>query len=157
LKIIQNKIATNDQMAYSVSTGLPLCFQQGGDAIIQGRRKELITFVKCWNPDTFGRMLDKTLIRCDSEGCEDKDQEEIRRWFKSRESMIAMRDLLLNPANQVVDGKKWSNGGFGSRWIDTRLNGKEVRIGFYSRKSNPKSFENAPAHKDYMLNVVIDE
>jgi hypothetical protein len=144
-------------MAYSVSTELPLCFQKGGDAILQSRRKELITFVKCWNPESFERMIDKTLIRCDSEGCEDKDQKEIKRWFKSCETMKAMADFLLNPANQVVNGKKWSSGGFGSRWIDIRLNGKNVRIGFYSRKSNPTSFETVPARKDYMLNIVLDE
>ena len=49
---------------------------------------------------------------------------------------------MLNKSNHKVDGDKWCCGGLGSRWADTTLNGKKVRIAFYSRTGDPQNFTN---------------
>jgi hypothetical protein len=63
--------------------------------------------------------------------------------------------MLYIGTHRKVDGKDWSCGSFGSRWADTVINGKMVRIAFYSKKMNPAEFENVPEGHKYKIVVQV--
>tara|TARA_Y100000114_G_C11757604_1_gene327781 strand:- start:2666 stop:3166 length:501 start_codon:yes stop_codon:yes gene_type:complete len=85
---------------------------------------------------------------------EGDNQDKVHDWGKlaARELM----DYLMNKKKKKVDGKDWSCGCFGSKWKDMELKGIFTRVCFYSRKFDPKMFEDAPEvmeleGKDYLL------
>jgi hypothetical protein len=68
------------------------------------------------------------------------------------------RDILRYiHTHRKVDGKEWCCGEFGSRWADTAINGKQCRMCFYSKKSNPMAFENITQSYKFVIEVIEDE
>jgi hypothetical protein len=63
---------------------------------------------------------------------------------------------LLNNDHKI-NGEfgQWSSGMFGSRWADVRLNGRNLRLAFYSRKLDDASFFKG-INGDYILRVLTD-
>jgi hypothetical protein len=78
------------------------------------------------------------------------------RW--GRDSKTINDIMLYIGTHRKVDGKDWSCGSFGSRWADTVVNGKMVRICFYSKKLNPTEFDSIPEDKKYkfVIDVIND-
>ena len=70
----------------------------------------------------------------------DKDAE-FSAWFQSTVTQMRLYEWLVDPTYHIVDGVHWSNGIQGSRWADTTINGRNVRIAFYSRYGDPKFFD----------------
>ena len=91
------------------------------------REKELQAYLNCLDTDCGFHMLkEKTIIMWHSDN---------PNWFRNRTTKDDLLYFLINPINHKVDGIKWNNGFLGSRWADTILNNKEVRIAFYSKNN----------------------
>lgn len=127
---------------------VPLFLRDNGDEIIEKRGKELETFLKCLETYPLNKVIlkDKTMI-CHNGGVDNND------WFHNIKTKDDIFDFLLNASNHKVDGVIWSNGFLGSRWADTTINEKDVRIAFYSRKNDPNMFKQTT--KDYMIIIEM--
>ena len=85
---------------------------------------------------------------------EEDIQDKVYDW--GRLAARELMDYLMDKKEKKVDGKDWSCGCFGSKWKDMELKGIFTRVCFYSRKFEPKMFEDAPEAmelegKDYLL------
>tara|TARA_R100000329_G_C7527502_1_gene186051 strand:+ start:190 stop:657 length:468 start_codon:yes stop_codon:yes gene_type:complete len=74
---------------------------------------------------------------------DEKTKEKIFEWGQNAGREL-FTHMMLNSGNHKIDGKDWSFGCFGSKWKDMDLNGTFTRCCFYSKKYNPKMFEDAP-------------
>jgi hypothetical protein len=128
--------------------GLPLFMRDDGDEILDKRLKELECFLKCLETYPLNTIIlrDKTLIAHQIDGGNE--------WFRNQTTKNALLDFLLNPINHKVNGEIWSNGFLGSRWADTILNGKSVRLAFYTKKSDPEMFRSLDPTKNYAIIIT---
>jgi len=134
-----------------VRTGaIPLLMRDDAEEEIARRGKELETYLKCLETYPLNRTIlkDKTVIS-------QSGGEDCHAWWWDPKTKDAVMNFLLDKENHKVDGKKWSNGFLGSRWADTKLNGKMCRIAFYSRKSDPSMFTGGNA-RDYFILIDPD-
>ena len=149
-----SKIAVIDCGSSETRTGegaIPLFMRDDGEEISKKRGKELECFLKCLETFPLNTVIlgEKTLIFHDG-------GEEGRPWFQNSTTKEELLDFLLNPKNHKVNGKIWNNGFLGSRWADTKLNGKQVRLAFYTKKSDPGMFASFPSRKeDYAIVVCM--
>ena len=128
-------------------TDVPLFARDGGDDIIDKRRKELEVFLKCWHRGS--PICGKTLIAL----MPDKYEKETVDWWQNRYTTIALLEFL--ETKKKVNGKEWSCGFMGSRWADVTLNGKSIRLAFYSRKGDTKTFEKLKPEYDYAIFAMV--
>lgn len=122
--------------------GLPITLQEGGDKLLAKKKTELKAYLKCLeHPDTAKLILaDQTLMMLNPDDAEVKD------WYRTETTGRAIVNFMLDKQNHKVDGIKWNNGEFGSRWINTMLNGKDIRLCFYSKKYDTHMWEDMPEH-----------
>jgi hypothetical protein len=155
-----SKFAVIDCSSGKITEGeeaVPLFMREGGEEIQDRREKELETFLKCLETYPLNSVIlkEKTIIFHDG-----GKKKKIAEWFSNRTTKNALMDFLLDPANHKVNGKIWSNGFLGSRWADTELNGRKVRLAFYTRKSDPKMFASFRfpeiEGKDYAIIVMVN-
>ena len=134
---------------------VPLYMRDNGEELSAQRGKELKTFLKCLETNPLNSIIlrDKTLIFHDG-------GEEHTDWWRNRTTKLALHDFLLDKKNHKVNGKVWCNGFLGSRWADTKLNGRKVRIAFYSKRNDPKMFASFPEEvkqgKDYAIIIMVE-
>jgi hypothetical protein len=129
----------------------PWFFTEEGEKKLEVMRKELETYVKVLNANP-ALMMKTTSIQLNRhtllpEEVGEKQAKEIKQWWDDKKTDDAIRSFIFK-RNHKVNGKidNWNAGGFGSRWADTKMNGRLVRIAFYSKKSDD-GFKEAP--KDY--------
>lgn len=106
---------------------------------IENLRKELDVFVKLLNNAT-ERILPKVIIGMNGACLSpaevgEREARLIKTWGEDENTAMSLRDFLWK-GNHKVNGKfnNWSCGEFGSRWADCKINGRNCRIAFYSRK-----------------------
>jgi len=126
-------------------------FDEQSDEKCESRKKELEVFLGCCRDPRF--IHDKTVIFCSPE----HGRPEFREWFRTKTTQRSIIRFLLGNDHKV-NGKwgNWSNGGFGSRWCDVRLNGYDVRLAYYSKATNPVMFnEDAPKRVQEMSHMIM--
>jgi hypothetical protein len=128
-----------------VTEKTPLYLQEDGEKKCEARRKELETYVKVLNTQPRA-ILDKTFTfinqaTLDPNEVGETEAKAIGEWWNKMETKIAL-ELWVFGGNHKVNGKfnNWSSGFLGSRWADTKINGRNCRIAFYSRKNDPHQF-----------------
>ena len=92
------------------------------DETMKARQRELEVFSACvFQNEDFLRRKVKITMECEPEAFDALG--------------FALCRFLLT-TKMKVNGKKhnWSNGCFGSRWCDTTLAGREVRLAFYNEE-----------------------
>jgi len=153
-----SKFSVIDCGSGKMTTGeeaVPLFMREGGEEISTKRQKELECFLKCLETYPLNSVIlkEKTIIYQDG-------GEEHTAWWRNRTTKDELMDFLLNPKNHKVNGKIWCNGFLGSRWADTKLNGRMCRLAFYTKKNDPKMFASFPAEvsggKDYAIVVGVN-
>ena len=117
-------------------------------ATVTTRQKELETYLKCCEGfDGLAFMFSNTQFRWNA-----TDQSQIK-WISEQKTDNQLWEFIREPDNHKVDGNKWSNGFLGSCWADTTINGKAVRIAFYSKSLDSDTFK--PTDKKYKIVVDI--
>jgi hypothetical protein len=119
---------------------------------IEQCRKELETYLRLLKtPLGVSQLLRvKTLFCLHSTLTEDNV------WFQKEKTKRQLFNYLLDERNHLVNGKKWTCDLNGSRWVETTLNGKKVRIVFYSKKNDPNTFSNMEdPTKDYGIMLFV--
>ena len=139
----------------SIFINLPLTLQEGGDKIMADKKKELKAYLKCLENFETAKLIlaEKTLLMLNPNDAEVAD------WYRSETTGRAIINFMTDKNNHKIDGKKWNNGEFGSRWINTILNGKDIRLCFYSKKNDPKMWENMPTElqsNKFMLLLALN-
>ena len=118
----------------SIITGTPLCWTEEGQKIIEKKGLELQNWL-----DTEGYKSKESFYLLDMEYAK---YPKIVSWWNTDNFQDTYREFISNRENHYVNGEKWNNGQFGSRWADITIEGVRVRLGFYSRQFDPKIFEN---------------
>ena len=133
---------------------LPWFFTEEGEKKLEARTKELETYVKVLNANPL-LIMRKTSVQLNGhtlipEEVGEKQAKEIKKWWDDEKTSEAITAFIFK-RNHKVNGKidNWSSGGFGSRWADTKMNGRLVRIAFYSRKTDGKLSKNTPKDAEY--------
>jgi len=121
------------QATMSIITGTPLCWTEEGQQIIEKKGLELQNWL-----DTELYKSKESYYMLSNECCKFP---KIVSWWKTDYCQDRLREFISNRENQFVNGEKWNNGQFGSRWADITLVGVRVRIAFYSRQFDPKIIE----------------
>jgi hypothetical protein len=119
---------------------------------IEQCRKELETYLRLLKtPLGVSQLLRvKTLFCLHSTLTEDNV------WFQKEKTKRQLFKYLLDERNHTVDGKNWTCDLNGSRWADTTINGRKVRIVFYSKKNDPNAFSNMEdSTKDYGIMLFV--
>lgn len=133
---------------------VPLYMRDNGEEVCSQRKRELETFLKCL--ETY--PLNSVILKKKTVICHD-GEEEHNAWWKNSITQEAFMDFLLDSKNHKVNGKIWCNGFLGSRWADTVLNGRKVRIAFYTKKNDPQMFASFPEEvkkgKDYAIVTMV--
>jgi hypothetical protein len=134
---------------------VPFFMREDGEEISNRRQKELECFLKCLETYPLNSVIlrDKTLIFQDG-------GDEHSTWWLNRTTKNALMDFLLDKKNHKVNGEIWCNGFLGSRWADTKLNGRMCRLAFYTKKSDPDALKGMPEEvikgKDYVIVIMVD-
>jgi hypothetical protein len=130
---------------YESSNSVPLFLQEDGEKKIDARRNELKVFVKLLREQP-ERILKSTCITLnphtlDPNEVGEKQAKEIADWWKSQATLIDWLKWIKTNKHEV-NGKygNWSAGFMGSRWADCEINGRNCRVAFYHRKSDPLPF-----------------
>ena len=135
----------------SISTETPLFMRKDADKIITQRRNELTIFLRLLTNKANKSLVEHLLANQTLIGFQGDTE-----WANDEKTTDEFVSFMLDSKHCIVDGKQWNCGFLGSRWADTKLNGKKVRIAFYSKATDP-SFWNTmrPAHKpkNYVLIV----
>ena len=132
-----------------ITTQLPLCFTEEGQKIIEKKGLELQNWL-----DTEGYKSRESFYILDME---DAKYPKIMSWWNTDICQDTYREFIHNRENHYVNGEKWNNGQFGSRWADITIEGIRVRLGFYSRQFDPKMFENFEIYdKNLKINMIIN-
>jgi hypothetical protein len=123
------------------------------DKVLAKKKTELKTYLKCLEYfDSAIRLLcQNTLIMLNP------DDAEVADWYNLPSTGKALVDFMVDKQNHLID--KWNIGEFGSRWINTILEGKDIRICFYSKKNDTKMWENMPEHlqsNKFMLLIALN-
>jgi hypothetical protein len=126
MKINPNKTSTTATMEQKLAT----------------LKKELETYLALFHkaPPT---MMDKTAFIIDS-----------NEWGRSRFTGNEIFEYIRT--HTKVDGEEWCCGSFGSRWADTVINGKLVRLAFTSRKSCPEAFQMEMIPQEKLYQILVD-
>ena len=152
--------ATAPVTGFSSSEELPLTFCMGGTSddglrqtISDVRRKELLVFTQLLNVAP-NRILNETIMALNDAARDpgyvgETEAVAVVEWWKSITTKIEItlwwkggKHTITPPppaADESVgeagdeDGL-WKCGNMGSRWTDVRINGRECRMAFYSRK-----------------------
>lgn len=142
----------------TTSNELPLFLQDGGEDIIEALRKELKVFLDLINKGHAERlipqmtvMLNPHTLNPEEVGQEEADK--ITEWFGKTETRWEIKDAIWRN-NHKINGKDWSVGFLGSRWMDRTINGRRCRFAFYSKTHDPETFKSAPEGQKYL--IVID-
>ena len=120
--------------------------------IIEQCRKELETYL---------RLLETPLgvyqlLRVKTMFCLHSSLSEDNAWFQKEKTKRQLFKYLLDNRNHTVDGKKWTCDLNGSRWTDTTLNTRKIRIVFFSKKYDPIAFSNIEdSTKDYGIMLFL--
>jgi hypothetical protein len=142
----------------TISTELPLFLQEGGEKKLDDLRKELKTFLDLINNGHAVRLIPEmtVMLEPDTRNAEyvgQREAEEITEWFGKMDTKKAINDAIFRNDHKI-DGKDWSAGFLGSRWMDRTINGRRCRFAFYSKTHNPTTFNGAPEGKRYL--ILID-
>lgn len=147
--------------------GMPLFLRDDGEEHIAKRKKELEVYVKLWNSapenifDKTALLLNPHTLDPNEVGAE--EARKIKEWFNETTKRAVM--FWLVHTKHKVNGKfgGWSNGSLGSRWADCKIEGRNCRIAFYSRKTDENIFPpegeergNAPLFKGKSYCLMID-
>ena len=142
----------------TTSNELPLFLQDEGDKKLDALRKELKVFLDLINKGHAERLIPQMTMMLNPHtlnpaevGQEEADS--ITEWFGKTETRREINDAIFRNDHKI-NGKDWSAGLFGSRWMDRTVAGRRCRFAFYSRTHNPKSFNSAPEGQKYL--IVID-
>lgn len=132
--------------------GMPLFLRDDGEKEIAKRKKELEVFVKLWN-DAPENIFDKTAVCLNPHTLNpsevgEEEAKKIKEWFNETTQRAVM--FWLVHTKHKVNGKfgGWSNGSLGSRWADCKIEGRNCRIAFYSRKTDERMFVNPNGEED---------
>ena len=122
------------------------------DEHIEHQRKELETYLHLLTTPLGVYQL----LRVKTMFCLHSSLSEDNAWFQKEKTKRQLFKYLLDKRNHTVDGKNWTCDLNGSRWADTTLNGRKVRIVFYSKKTNPTAFSNMEdSTKDYGIMLFV--
>jgi len=149
-----------------LSNELPLFLQDGGEDTLAVLRKELEVFTKLLT-DAPRSLLPKTLITLNPycvvpDEVGEEEATAIQTWWDTDATRRKVFEFLFRKETtgkpHKVNGKfgEWSAGFMGSRWADCEINGRNCRIAFYSRKTNPSSFTEERMDKKYNYALIID-
>jgi hypothetical protein len=136
----------------------PLFLQDDGEKILEKRRKELEVFVKVLNLQPIA-ILGKTFTFLNQATLNPNEVGEtlakaIKDWWNKKETKDAIQYWIFGGKHKVNgEFNNWSSGYLGSRWADTKLNGRKCRIAFYSRINDPHQF---PPHMEEVLGKRYD-
>lgn len=122
------------------------------DQHIEHQRKELETYLHLLTtPIGVYQLLRVKTLFCLHSSLSDDNA-----WFQKEKTKRQLFKYLLDKRNHKVDNKKWTCDLTGSRWSDTTINERKVRIVFYSKKNNPTAFSNmGDSTKDYSIVLFV--
>lgn len=131
-----------------IITGMPLCWTEEGQQIIEKKGLELQNWLD--------KKLYKNNISLHILDMECKNYPRSKIWWNSNKCQTQYCEFISNRENHFVNGEKWNNGEFGSRWADTTLAGISVRLAFYSRKYDPQMFGGICNNVKYLVITLVD-
>jgi len=143
---------------FRISTETPLYLQNGGEAKLEAKLKEMEVYLNVLN-NIPRQILDKTLTTLNpatlnARWVGEVEAEKVNAWWNDKETDRAFYSWILSGNHEVNDMfGNWSTGRLGSRWADTRINNRNCRIAFYSRKHDSSQF---PPNMEQVLGKRYD-
>lgn len=128
-----------------------------------GAKMELEMYLKLLKQNQEHMINDRTFLALnpstiDPEIVGEKMAKDIKKWWTEETKYKVF--VWLDTNKHKCNGKygNWNCGFVGSRWADCKINGRECRLAFYSRKYNLTSIQNIEAftNRKYDYAIMID-